>query len=101
MNKYCLLILLGHLIFFGCATAPSPKAAQVQEADQQMVANCKFLGTVTGTSGWGNLAAPIGINNAKNEAKEKAAQLYGTHIVWQSIHGGYTSTVTGNAYYCP
>ena len=39
-----------------------------------MVAGCTFLGEVSGTSGWGGLAASTGIENAKNQALEQAGR---------------------------
>jgi hypothetical protein len=72
----------------------------VADADENMVIGCKFVGQVQGSSGWGGLAASTGMENAKNEAREKAAQLGATHIVWQAISGNYTPYVTGHAYSC-
>jgi hypothetical protein len=82
------------LLCGGCATTPSASAAKVADADENMV------GQVQGSSGWGGLAASTGMENAKNEAREKAAQLGATHIVWQAISGNYTPYVTGHAYSC-
>ncbi len=84
----------------GCATTPSPRASIIRDADQNLVANCEFVGSVSGTSGWGNLAASAGINNAKNEGREQASRLNATHIIWVSIEGGYSPSVSGNAYKC-
>ncbi len=83
-----------------CAVAPSPAASRVQEADAQMVASCKYVGEVQGSSGWGNLAASAGMENAKNEARENAARLGATHILWNNITGGYSPFVSGKAYRC-
>ncbi|MFH0781955.1 MAG: hypothetical protein V2B20_08385, partial [Pseudomonadota bacterium] len=87
-------------ILAGCATTKSAMAINVLEADEKVVTNCKYLGDVTGTSGWGNLAASTGVNNAKNEALEKAAKLGATHVVWTQISGGYSPFVNGRAYRC-
>jgi len=86
--------------FSGCATSPSTAAARVQEADNQMVAGCKYLGDVQGSSGWGNLAASAGMENAKNEARDSAAKLGATHVVWNNITGGYSPYVSAKAYKC-
>lgn len=83
-----------------CATAPSAAAARVHEADMQMVASCKYLGEVQGSSGWGNLAASAGMENSKNEARESAAKLGATHVVWNQVSGGYAPYATGKAYKC-
>ena len=56
----------------GCAVAPSSTAVRVQDADAKMVMSCKYLGEVQGSSGWGNLAASAGMENAKNEARERS-----------------------------
>ena len=88
------------LILFGCATAPSPKASNIQDADYRQVKNCRFVGDVYGSSGWGNLAASTGIQNAKNEAREQAAAIGATHIVWVQIVGGSSPYVVGKAYRC-
>ena len=97
-NSFSIFWLL--VAISGCATVPSPAANTVTDADQQSVRNCKFVGSVSGTSGWGNLAASTGITNAKNEAREHAARLGATHIVWLSVVGGYSPSVSGNAYAC-
>ena len=100
LKKYLIAIGLSVFLAYGCATVPSKKAENIQDADQQTVKNCEFVGNVSGTSGWGNLAASVGIKNAKNEAREQAAQLNATHIVWTSVLGGYSPSVSGNAYKC-
>lgn len=100
MNNLSIFLMLVGLSLSGCATSLSPRASKIQDADQHLVAGCKFVGSVTGTSGMGNIAAATGINNAKNEAREQAVRLNATHIVWFSVAGGYTPTVSGNAYKC-
>ncbi len=94
------ILLLDLLSFVGCATTKSEMAAKVLQADERMITNCKYLGDVTGTSGWGNLAASTGVNNAKNEALEQAASLGATHVVWTQVSAGYVSFVNGRAYRC-
>ena len=87
-------------VLTACATVPSQSAAAIRDADERTVEHCKFIASVSGTSGWGNLAASAGINNAKNEAREQAAKQGATHIVWTSVNGGYSPNVSGNAYKC-
>ena len=65
-----------------------------------MVASCKYLADVQGSSGWGNLAASAGMENSKNEARENAAKLGATHVVWNQVSGGYAPYATGKAYKC-
>lgn len=100
MNLQLVLIAAIVFLFAGCATTPSPAVQNVLDADQAMIESCKFIGSVSGSSGWGNLAASTGINNAKNEARGQAARLGATHVVWLSVMGGYSPNVSGNAYKC-
>lgn len=61
---------------------------------------CKFVADVQGSSGWGNIAASAGMQNAKNEAREQAAEMGATHIIWTGVAGGYSPYATGKAYIC-
>ena len=78
-----------------CAAMPSPQAAKIADADQASVARCEFLGPVIG-----HLAAPTGKESARNEAREKAAKLGATDIVWRPVSYGYSPYVSGQAYDC-
>lgn len=98
--KVFAMILLSIFITPGCATTLSPSATKILDADAKMVDGCTYVGDVHGSSGWGNLAASTGIQNAKNEAVEKAAALGATHILWTNISGGYSPYVSGCAYRC-
>jgi len=98
--KYQFLAVVAILVLNGCATTLSQSAARVMDADMKMANDCQFLGEVHGTSGWGNLAASTGIENARNEAREKAASKGATHIVWTNVAGGYSPYVSGTAYRC-
>lgn len=94
-------ILLFNFIASGCVTTSlSPSAAKILSADDKMVVGCTYVGDVDGFSGWGGLATPTGIQNAKNEATEKAAALGATHILWINISGGMGPTAYGRAYIC-
>lgn len=84
-----------------CATAPSAEAMRVRDADSSMIRNCKFLGIVSGTSGWGGLAASAGEQNAENSARAKAAAMGANRIVWMTVNGGWAPNASGNAYRCP
>jgi hypothetical protein len=102
MKKKIVLVLIAipFLLITACASRPSAQARGVRDADDRSVASCKFVRNVAGTSGWGNLAASTGIENAKIEARERAAKLGATHVVWNSVAGGYNPNVSGNAYKC-
>ena len=86
--------------FSGCATTPSTPAQRVKISDPAGVSGCKMVADVHGSSGWGNLAASTGMQNAKNEALEQAASAGATHIVWTNVAGGYSPFATGKAYRC-
>ena len=96
------LFALAAITFFlaGCATSLSANAMRVQDADVTIVGKCTFVGDVQGSSGWGNLAASAGMQNAKNEAREQAAAMGATHVIWTGIAGGYSPFATGKAYAC-
>lgn len=96
----CITTLLCVLLVSSCATTPSPAASRIQAADQATVAGCTFVGDVSGSSGWGNLAASEGMQNAKNEGLERAAEMGATHVMWVNIAGGYSPYATGKAYKC-
>jgi hypothetical protein len=81
----------------GCATTLSTRARQVRDADPAMVQQCTFLGDLTGSSNWGGFAKGTGMENAKNEVREKAADLGATHVVFTHTQEGSTS---GRAYRC-
>lgn len=101
MNKHTITACLLFVIFLaGCATKLSSNAMAIRDADALQMLNCRYVGDVDGTSGFGNLAASTGINNAKNEARENAAHLGATHIVWTTVSGGYSPYVSGKAYQC-
>jgi hypothetical protein len=84
----------------GCATTLSDRAAKVADADEASVAGCGFVGQVKGYSGRGNLAASIGTENARNEARKQAAKLGATDIVWKRVSVSYSPYVSGVAYDC-
>ena len=102
MHQAHLLSLLTLLcIMSGCATRLSQQAQSIQTADERMVSSCTFVAEVQGSSGWGNLAASKGMQNARNEAQEVAAGKGATHIVWVSVAGGFSPFAVGRAYRCP
>jgi hypothetical protein len=97
-----LIRLVAIAVFVALGGCMASRAAQtVKDADERMVANGQYLGEVHGTSGWGNIAASQGIENAQNEAREQAAKMGATHIVWTNTVGGYSPFVSGRAYKLP
>lgn len=99
-RKIQLSVVVLPILVSACATTLSPAARQVRVADTSMVSDCTFLGNAQGSSGWGNLAASTGMQNARNEAREQAADMGATHVVWENVEGGYSPSAFGKAYRC-
>jgi len=69
----------------GCSSspyAPSASARSVSEGDPAVLnRDCKLLGTVSGRSLFGG-ADDARVQNAMNDAREKAAAMGATHVVF-------------------
>ena len=96
----CILLLMFTLA--ACATA---KAKKIQDTYlntdmADLVKECEYLGEVKGWSGWGGWAQKWGVRNAKIMARNKAAELGATHIVWTSGDISRWVTVHGDAHRC-
>ena len=77
------------------------QALVIQIADQESMAGCRYIDSVYGTSSWYGVFAETGIRNARESAFEKAQNLGGTHIVWETTPQGYgSSQVAGKVYKC-
>jgi hypothetical protein len=92
----CILLLM--LTLAACATA---KAKKIQDTYlgtdmADMVKECEYLGEVKGWSGWGKW----GVGSARNSAKNSAAELGATHIIWTGGKWGPWVSVHGDAYRC-
>ncbi|MBQ3301671.1 MAG: hypothetical protein IJH04_05965 [Eggerthellaceae bacterium] len=94
------VLVSAFLVCAGSAATPSNEATQVRDADEQAVASCQYLQDFDGNSGWGGLAQGAGMDNARNEVREKAAKIGATHLVWINVHGGYSANATAHAYKC-
>ena len=95
-------ILLLMLTLAACATAKSKKVLDTYlETDMaDMVKECEYLGEVKGWSGWGGIAQKWGVRNARILAKNKAAELGATHIIWISAEVSLWVTVIADAHRC-
>lgn len=82
----------------GCASPGI--VGTIKEGTLSDVEGCQYIAHVTGTSGWGGVAASTGIANAKEEAKQQAIDSGATHIVWQDVSGGFSPNVSANSYKC-
>ena len=93
-------VLAAALLLAGCSSALTPEGAKVQEADEKMVAQCSFLGSVTGISMAGNTQTQA-MERARNGARDQAAKLGATHVVLGDMTPARRSyTVSGRAYRC-
>lgn len=94
--------LLIAAVFISCASTASEGAASIVESDERGVAQCEFLGLVSGTSMLGGAVQERARANAKTHALNAAAAKGATHIVWTDV----TSTMSqgasaqGRAYRC-
>lgn len=80
-----LMAMLAALVVAACATAPSPKSASVRDGDPATVnRDCKLLGTVNGRSMFGGSDASR-TDGAMADAREKAAAMGATHIVFLTV----------------
>jgi hypothetical protein len=84
----------------GCESIFSARAAEVSDADEASIVSCQFVGEVQGLSGWGNPATSTGMENARNEARKKAAKLGATDIVWKPTLASSSPYANGLAYVC-
>lgn len=91
------------LALVGCATTLSPAAAQVRDGDRATAAgSCQFLGIVQGSSvQTGAANRQTGLLNARNEAREKAAELGADFVAWIGENVSFASIdVQAEAYRC-
>lgn len=89
------------LVLIGCATAPTPQAVALVDADPTMIQGCQYVGLVTGKSLVGGLMQSIGKANAKAEVENEAVARGATHLVWQSLESGMGGgDASARAYRC-
>lgn len=105
MMRICMLSIAcaaGCVLLAGCATVPTPQAQSVAEVGSGMVEGCHLLGAVNGSSLMDGVLEARGVQSAKNEAMNEAAQWGANAIVWTHITQRYwgAELVTGNAYRC-
>ena len=97
-----LLVCVG-LLSPGCVSTRTKAAAKVKDAGERSVANCTYLGDVSGSSGASvlGMASDVSVENARNDGAEKAAAMGATHVVWGPFQSGQKTTIQGRAYACP
>jgi hypothetical protein len=75
---------------------------KVQAVALQELNDCKLVGEVVGSSGYGKTTKSIWRNKAKHKALKHAADLNATHVAWEDDSTGYGSGrfVSGKAFVC-
>jgi hypothetical protein len=82
-----------------CAYYPSAAANKIIEASERELSQCRLLGQVYGDSG--NLFfSSVGVQVAKDNAKEQASRLGATHIFWTEENVRVNPYFVGKAYRC-
>lgn len=99
--------LLAALVLAGCGSSPatpSATARSVRDGDLATInRDCKLLGTVNGRSLFGGASDDSRIENARNDAREKAAAMGATHVLFiASDTSGMLNTghASARAYRC-
>ena len=95
-----ILVMSVVTVLSACAYYPSPAANKVIEASEREVSQCRLLGQVYGDSG-NLLFTSIGVQVAKDQAKDRAARLGATHILWTEENVRINPYFVGKAYRCP
>jgi hypothetical protein len=98
-----LIIAFVLLLLGACASTPSSSARSVLDGDPAVVnRDCKLLGTVTGRSLFSGIAAKAA-DNAAIDAREKAAAMGATHVIFLNVDTSgtlNTGVATARAYRC-
>jgi Zn-dependent alcohol dehydrogenase len=82
----------------GCSTGLTAAGERVATADEQMVKGCKYLGDVHAVARLSNVSDRM--EDARRDARNQAAQLGATHILFASEDARAAETL-GRAYQCP
>ncbi len=91
------------MLLTGCGGVGSEQfdSKGITVSDEKMVASCKFLGDVTGTSAFYGIFSAPAYSAARELAVDQAIKLHATHVVFQSGNSHYSGTeVYGRAYRC-
>jgi disulfide bond formation protein DsbB len=101
-RTFILLIFAVSIAFISCVTVLSDRGALVRfEENSGMITNCKYMGTVRGTSPAGFIR-DLKKENALNEVRNSAALLGANTVVIVSKESMFDETVFhGKAYHCP
>lgn len=92
------IFLASFFFLSSCVYIPSKKVREVREVESHQIANCELIGQIHGESEMSYLV--VGVEMAKDRAKQRAANIGATHVVWTDIDSGIRPFVTGRAYRC-
>ncbi len=101
MKCLILLVTLALLVSACSSSRLSPSAAMVRDIDAKDAYDCRFLGDITTTDSSGMLFVESGIKAARAKARNQAAEMGASHILWGTVSaGGAVQAVSAKAYYC-
>ena len=97
-NKCNLIVyLLMFLQLTGCVYYPSKRILNIKELEVEPT-GCELIGQVYGNSPYVFLS--MGLDIAKDRAKEQAVNIGATHIMWLEIDNRGVPFALGKAYIC-
>jgi hypothetical protein len=97
MRKNILISLC--VLLNACVYYPSPAANRIIESSEREVSQCRLLGQVYGDSG-NLLLSSVGVQVAKDQAKDRASALGATHVFWTEQNVRINPYFVGKAYRC-
>jgi hypothetical protein len=102
-TSHFLLLAVCVCLSTACYSTMSTQAKFVREGNVLIRQKCQLAGPVRGSSMLTGGLGDIGRHNAKAEAREQAAKMGATDIVWtrsSSFDWGFSAHVEGEAYRC-
>lgn len=96
------LVLMFTLIISACTSATLTKSgSSIRDIDASAANKCKFVGDITESAYSGMVFASTGVETARKLARNKAAELGATHVLWGNIAaGGAVQVVSAKGYHC-
>lgn len=94
-----ILIIFISLILSACVYYPSKQAQSILEVDTVNHKKCTLVGQVYGDAPTMPYLA-MGLDIAKDKAKEQASSIGANKIVWTEVNSRGAPIAKGKAYYC-
>ena len=85
------------LFISGCVSTLTRDGMMVRVTDGAGVKGCKFLDTLSSSSGWG---ASGGVDIAKIDVLNEAGDIGATHVVFTGMNPIFIASVEARAYRC-